>query len=56
MYFSLYFNFTVASNNSRNMIDKQMFMALQQTPGYSNRHLFELPAYSNRFSFPVDIP
>ena len=31
-------------------------MRLQQTPGYSNRHLFELPADSNRFSFPVDIP
>ena len=29
---------------------------IQQTPGYSNRHLFEFPAYSNRFSFPVDIP
>ena len=32
------------------------YIYIQQTPGYSNRHLFELPAYSNRFSFPVDIP
>ena len=33
-----------------------IFFNIQQTPGYSSRHLFELPAYSNSFSFPVDIP
>ena len=37
-------------------VSKLLDVVIQQTPGYSNRHLVELSAYSNRFSFPVDIP
>ena len=52
----LHCNIRNVKKTKKKDVDRNTIVNLQQTTGYLNRHLFERPTYSNRFSFLVDIP